>query len=150
MKLGYIGIHIWDTPPHDPTPALLWLYIVSLVYNPILAIVRASVLLFLLRLSGMKRSVTVAVWVIGAFNLCLMITVFISTIFMCDPIEHYWRPEEPGTCVNQLALFFSTAGLTVFTDLLVLALPFRIFLGLHTLARRAKIAILAVFLLGFM
>lgn len=112
--------------------------------------VKISVLLFLLRLADTRRAVKVYIWALMTFTACMMIAIFCSVMFVCDPVQYTWDPSIPGgKCFDKRPFAVWTAAVTIFTDLLVLILPFWIFLGLR-MARKAKIALLCVFALGFM
>ncbi|OLN87817.1 hypothetical protein CCHL11_00418 [Colletotrichum chlorophyti] len=148
MKELHIGMHYWDVPtPMDPTKGMIWIYIVGAVYNPILALVKQSVLIFLLRFSGVKNVVRNIVWGTAIFNFALMIATFFTVIFQCTPIEMNWKPMMPGNCIEQFTFGVSTACLTILTDLIAVALPFYIFLGLK-MNRKRKIGLMVVFMLG--
>jgi hypothetical protein len=152
MKLLYVGIHYWDVPAdYDPTPGLLWTYIVGAVYNPILAIVKQSVLVFLLRLASTKAGVRYAVWIVSAFNIAEMIAVFLVVIFQCIPIAANWDTALDATakCIDQSVFGLTTGALTILTDLFTLALPIYIFFNLK-INKKTKIALNVAFLLGFM
>ncbi|ORY64945.1 uncharacterized protein BCR38DRAFT_473941 [Pseudomassariella vexata] len=148
MKLLYVGIHVWDIPlDADFETGMLWSYITGAVYNPILAIVKQSVLIFILRFGGIKRVVRIVVWVTAIFNAALMIAVFFAVLFQCNPIEGYWKPYLGARCINSTVFAVSTAIFTILTDLVAIALPFYIVLGLN-LSRKKKIGLMAVFMLG--
>ncbi|OHE92260.1 integral membrane protein [Colletotrichum orchidophilum] len=148
MKELYIGIHYWDLPlPMNPTTGMIWIYIVGAVYNPILSLVKQSVLIFLLRFSGVKDVVRYIVWGTATFNLALMVATFIVVIFQCTPIEKNWKPAIAGECINQFSFGISTACLTILTDLIAVGLPFYIFLGLK-MQKKRKIGLMIVFMLG--
>lgn len=173
MRTAYLGVHFDDIPPSkchigshhsqlslllvadivwsqaaDPILGMQWNYILQLLYNPILALVKSSVLLFLLRLGGQKPGVRWTIHGLNFFNIGLMIAIFITVIFQCTPIAYFWdRTIEGGTCINTGAFYIATAGLTILTDILVLILPFWIFLGLK-MPSNIKIALLVVFGLG--
>ncbi|KAM0562305.1 hypothetical protein ACHAPJ_001992 [Fusarium lateritium] len=150
MRAAYIGIHAWEIPlDADWVGAQRWNYVSLLIYNPILALVKTSVLLFLLRLSGQKRTVRNSIVGLMVFNLCQMVALFICWVFQCTPIDFYWdkTPPKEGKCINEHAFLVSTASLTIMTDLLVLILPLWIFIGLK-LPLRVRLAIIGVFTLG--
>ncbi|KAK1542027.1 integral membrane protein [Colletotrichum paranaense] len=150
MKELYIGIHYWDVPlPMNPTTGMIWIYIVGAVYNPILALVKQSVLIFLIRFSGVKDVVRYVVWATATFNLALMIATFVAVIFQCTPIEKNWKPTLAGSCLEQFSFGISTACLTILTDLVSVGLPFYIFLGLK-MQKKRKIGLMIVFMLGIM
>ncbi|KAI5864004.1 hypothetical protein GGS23DRAFT_478008 [Durotheca rogersii] len=148
MKLLFIGIHYYDVPmPFDPTDGLIWIYVVGAVYQPILTLVKQSVLVFLLRFSGVKSGVRYVVWGTIIFNTLLMVAIFFAVIFQCLPIEKNWRPMIDGYCFEQFKFGVAAACLTILTDVVAVALPFYIFLGLQ-INKNRKIALIGVFMLG--
>lgn len=149
VKLLYEGYPADLAPP----PAELnmvavdyYAYLFELFYNPVLALVKASVLVFLLRLGGHKRSIRMAIYALNTVNAMLAIAIFLVTLFKCTPIDSVWEPEVKGTCVNTI-YYLITAVITVVTDILVLLLPFWIFLGLK-MKTKVKAAVIAIFTLG--
>ncbi|KAI1496538.1 CFEM domain-containing protein [Biscogniauxia marginata] len=152
MRTAYFGVHIYDVPPGaDFSIAMKWNYYIQILYNPILALVKSSVLLFLLRIGGHQRKIRYSIHALNIFNIGLMIAIFMTVIFQCSPVSYFWErirdPTLEGTCVNTGIFYVTTATLTIFTDALVLILPFWIFMGLKMPAK-LKVAIMAVFLLG--
>lgn len=152
MKTAYIGVHLKDIPPNaNMVLAQKWNYIIQILYNPILALVKASVLLFLLRLGGQQKKIRYSIISLLVFNLALMVAIFVAAVCQCQPVNYFWMrvsyPTPKGSCFDQNAFYIWTAGLTIFTDLLVLMLPFWIFLGLK-LAMKVRIALIAIFTLG--
>ncbi|OAA67983.1 hypothetical protein SPI_00178 [Niveomyces insectorum RCEF 264] len=149
MKTNFIGIHIADVPPTwDTVYAGIWNFAVQVLYNPILALVKTSMLLFLLKLGGHKPGIRWSIHVLNALNLSLMVAIFLVVIFQCKPIAYNWDVTIPGgKCIQQGVFYLATAALTIFTDVLNLALPFWVFLDLK-MPVRIKVALLFVFLLG--
>ncbi|CAK7197634.1 hypothetical protein SEUCBS139899_000282 [Sporothrix eucalyptigena] len=149
MKTNFIGIHIWDVPAeYDVVQSLIWNFAVQVLYNPILALVKTSMLLFLLKLGSQKPGVRWSIHVLNALNLSLMVAIFLVVIFQCTPIRYNWDTTiEGGHCIAQGTFYLATAALTIFTDVLNLALPFWVFLDLK-MPTRVKVALLFVFLLG--
>lgn len=148
IKTSYLGIHIEDVPEHDPIVPLRWQFIIQLWYSPILGAVKASILLFMLRLTSHMARVRWSIHALNALNLGLVATILLVVIIQCGPVEFNWdKSIRGGMCINQGWFYLSTAALTILTDLLVLSLPFWVFLGLN-MARGLKIAILCVFLVG--
>lgn len=153
MKTNFIGIHIKDVPApgtYDALPGLIWNFAVQVLYNPILALVKTSVLIFLLRLGGQKPGVRMAIHALNIFNIALMVAIFLTVMFQCTPVSFNWTPSiADGKCIKQGNFYLVTAALTLFTDILVLALPIWIFADLK-MKMKLKIALIIVFLLGFM
>ncbi|KAL6360449.1 hypothetical protein LRP88_06155 [Fusarium phalaenopsidis] len=154
MRLNYIGIHKKDIPlTQDFVLGQKWAFTIQILYNPILALVKTSVLLFLMRLGGQKREVRLCIISLLVFNLFQMVAMFLACVFQCTPVSYFWdrakeesiRPD--GMCINQNAFYIATSSLTILTDVLVLILPFWIFLGLK-LPLKVRAAIIGVFVLG--
>ncbi|KAI2615847.1 hypothetical protein GGR54DRAFT_252136 [Hypoxylon sp. NC1633] len=152
MRTAFLGVHVYDIPmTADVSLGMYWNYVIQTLYNPILALVKSSVLTFLLRIGGQRRNVRYSIHALNLFNIGLMIAIFMTVIFQCLPISYFWEritdPTLPGGCIDTGVFYVTTAALTIFTDILVLALPFWIFMGLK-MAPRVKLAIMVVFLLG--
>ncbi|RAL58375.1 hypothetical protein DID88_006055 [Monilinia fructigena] len=123
-------------------------YAIQVLYNPILAIVKSSILIFLLRISGQKKSIKYTVWGLLAFNNTMMIAIFFGVIFQCTPIAFNWRPDIPGGyCIKQGVFYVVTAIIFLITDIMVLLIPFWIVVGLK-MPRKTKLAVIGVFFLG--
>ncbi|KAF4974844.1 hypothetical protein FZEAL_8305 [Fusarium zealandicum] len=150
VKLNYWGWRQADVPDFDPIAGYWWNFLVQMFYNPVLALVKASILVFLLRLGGHKRSVRYAIHALNIFNALHAVAIFLTALFQCLPLEANWdfslRENPDVKCIDN-SFHVIASCITIFTDFLVLALPFWIFLGL-TMPRAAKIAVIGVFLLG--
>ncbi|KAK7753459.1 hypothetical protein SLS62_004534 [Diatrype stigma] len=149
IKTNYVGIPPDAIPPHDGREGLVWNYLVQLLYNPILALVKASVLLFLGRLFGQKRGARRCIRAVGAANGAHAAAVLAAVAFQCTPARRAWDAAAPGTCVDRRAFFTASAAANVLVDLLILALPLRVLVGLR-IPRRTKLALMCLFLLGFL
>ncbi|KAI1078397.1 hypothetical protein F5B20DRAFT_571641 [Whalleya microplaca] len=148
IKLHYWGWHTVDVPAFDPSPGLWWFYLAQLFYNPVLALVKASVLLFLLRLGGHKTGVRWAIYSLNTFNALQAIGIFLVALLQCLPIHANWdiKAKVDAVCVDN-AFHLTISCLTILTDILVLAIPFWIFLGLN-MKTPTKLAVIGIFLIG--
>lgn len=151
MRYNFVGVHTADIPAdYDPVPGMKYAYAVQVLYNPILAIVKTSMLMFLLRLSGQKRRVKVMIWSLLVLNNLLMIIVFFIVIFQCVPIAALWDSAiTDARCIHAPEFFVASTAITLLTDILVLLLPFYIVMGLK-MPLKTKIAVIGVFFLGFL
>ncbi|KAK2787081.1 hypothetical protein FQN52_007347 [Onygenales sp. PD_12] len=149
IKLNYYGWRAVDVPAdYDPSPGRWWFYLAQIFYNPVLALVKASVLVFLLRLGGQKPRVRYAIYALFTFNALQAIAIFLVATLQCLPISANWDPAvmATATCVDN-SFHVTISSLTILTDILVLALPFWIFLGLN-MPVASKVGVIGVFLLG--
>jgi hypothetical protein len=152
IRDGYVGVHAVDIPSHDDSKTWLYNWLGYLFYTPILPLAKISVLVFLLRLGGRQnRGVRIAIHGLIAFNTAQLISGMAFTLFRCRPVHLAWTayfsPESMGHCGN-LASYIMTAGsINILTDLLVLILPFRIFLDLK-INKKMRNALITMFMLG--
>jgi len=149
IKLGYFGWQQEDVPvDYDPSPGLWWFYIAQIFYNPILALVKCSVLVFILRLGERRRGIRTVVYVLIGFTALQAVAIFCVVVLQCYPIPAVWDPASypDAACIGS-EFHVTISSLTIFTDVLVLALPFYVFLGLK-MRTATKIAVLCCFASG--
>ncbi|KAK7966392.1 integral membrane protein PTH11 [Apiospora aurea] len=148
-KLGYFGWHKADVPPDfDPAPGLWWFYLSQIFYNPILALVKCSVLVFILRVGGLRRGVRWACFGLITFTALQAVAIFFAVLLQCLPIEANWdmAAKADARCIDN-AFHVTISSITILTDVLVVALPFYVFLGLK-MRRATKIAVICIFAMG--
>lgn len=151
MKLQNLGVHVWQLPtaPSDPRNSMIVNYIVVMLYNPELALVKSSVLFFLLRLGGFQTWFRRSIQILNWSNIGLLIAVLFASIFTCVPVQKYWNRATPGHCNNEAMQYLVTSGLTVLTDVLVLAIPIKVVVGLQV-TKKVKIVLTCLLCSGIM
>jgi rhodopsin domain-containing protein len=127
--------------------AKLYEWLIILLYHPVLGFVKASVLAFDQKFTGIKKSLRYTVYVLQAVNAGCMISVFCVTLFQCNPISLNWLPGYRRSCIDNIAFNYAYNSIVIATDIAVLAVPFWAFIGLQ-MRSRLKIALLGVFALG--
>ncbi|KAF5243573.1 hypothetical protein FANTH_8152 [Fusarium anthophilum] len=149
FRYEYIGFHTKDLPKnYDIEPVLFYNWIMQVLYNPILALVKSSILFFLLRLGGHNRGIKWAIYGLNGFNVALMIAIFLTVVFQTIPINAYWDLSiKPERQIDGPVFYISSAIITIITDVLVLLIPFWIFIGLK-MRIAAKLGLIVVFLMG--
>ncbi|KAK5654576.1 hypothetical protein OQA88_7205 [Cercophora sp. LCS_1] len=149
MRMMYLGVHVWQIPktPYNNRNSKIINYIVVMLYNPQLGLVKSSVLFFLLRLGGhqlfLRRSIQILNW----SNIALLIAVLFASIFTCVPIYKYWDRTVPGVCNNESYQYLITSGFTILTDILVLAIPVKIVIDLQV-TKKMKIILICLLCSG--
>lgn len=122
----------------------------TLLYNPILGLVKNAMLLLYLRLEAGTmdnlRRVTKGVLVI---NTALMVSIFTATALQCIPISKSWSSTETGRCIDKGAFYCVTGGITILTKNPVILIPSWMLFGLQ-MPLKKKAAIICVLSLGFM
>jgi hypothetical protein len=144
----------------------------QILYNPVLSLVKMSVVFLLLRIGEAKPAARKALWITLVLNMMLAIAIFFADTFQCTPFRYvYDFPAMDlaaqqaagadskgqvngvtitgGHCINQINFFLISAGLTVATDLLVLAVPTVIVWDLK-MTRRKKIIAAGILSVGAM
>lgn len=119
----------------------------QLVYHPILALTKISILVFYYRLSvsGTFRQVVMALIVT---NVALTMSIFFADFFQCSPINYIWdKSIEGGKCINTEAFFISSAALNIVSDFAVLLLPIPMVWKLK-INMKKKIVLILLFSLG--
>lgn len=100
----FIGIHAKYIPKTaNLETGIIWNYASQLIYNPILAIAKCSVLVFLLRLGGHKRRIRWSIYALLAWTSLQMLATFIVVVFQCQPISYFWTRVyvlNGGVCID--------------------------------------------------
>ncbi|KAK3686129.1 hypothetical protein B0T22DRAFT_538324 [Podospora appendiculata] len=73
----------------------------------------------------------------------------LSTVFNCWPVEYYWNfaTGMAGSCMDKSAITFTNAGLNIFTDVILIAVPIPLLWRLQ-IPRRQKIVLMCLFGVG--
>lgn len=134
----------------------------QLLYNPILAIVKASLIVLLFRLEDHRPVVRWNLHVLFWVNIALMISIFLADLFQCTPLHYVYdypamdlaaqkagNGTSGGKCIGQIQFFLGSAGLTILTDIWLLCIPTIVVWRLQ-MSRRKKIAVIAVLSMGLM
>lgn len=163
-RVGYTGYHSKDVPDpsiDDQVYSFQLNMAAQLLYNPIICLVKASVLLFLMRLGDQRRVIRYSLIILFIFNIGHMIAVFFGVLIQCLPIHMYWDHPKTDqiiddkivnpnyTCFNIEAFFMATASIGILTDILILSVPIAMVWPLE-LNLRKKLAVGFVLSLSWM
>lgn len=118
----------------------------ELVYTFDVALIKASILCFYLRLFPSRRF-RVTTLVVGSTVLVWWIAVSIIGVFQCSPIYRFWTPEVPGTCLTMKTVFTINAVPNVVQDIVILLMPVDQIWGLQA-TRAQKIRLYVTFGIG--
>ncbi|AEO70551.1 uncharacterized protein THITE_2015113, partial [Thermothielavioides terrestris NRRL 8126] len=133
-------------------PSLIWkyfrtFYISIVLYNASLTAIKITFLLQYYRILGtgqMRKVIMVAFVFIALWSISQLLVV----IFTCSPIDKFWLPDTPGTCIPNLPFWYINAAGNIVTDVTVFVLPLPVLSRLK-LRRNQKLGLIAVFCLGF-
>ncbi|KAL4908688.1 hypothetical protein BDW74DRAFT_175370 [Aspergillus multicolor] len=172
-KLSHSGYHSWDIPNQtiaEQVKAQKYNLANRLLYNPILAIVKTSVIVFIFRIEDHRPIVRWNLYILFWINLALMISIFLADLFQYTPLHYVYdyptmdlaaqqahgadtngmkdsKPVKGGRCINQTGPFLGSAGLTILTDIWLLCISAIVVWRLQMNLRK-KIAIIAILSMG--
>ncbi|KAL4868952.1 hypothetical protein BDV12DRAFT_208847 [Aspergillus spectabilis] len=128
-------------------PTLKHWYVYQLVYPITVGLVKFSILTQYYRIFEVKNF-RIQLIVVGVFVLIYTIVCIFINAFECHSKPwRAWDPTFPEGCNNLPAAYFSTAAITIFTDLVILVMPLPQIIKLN-LNRRRKYALIVIFLTG--
>lgn len=123
--------------------------IASILYLPLLAMAKFSILFLYLRLGPIhwfRVAVFTLMFVVVGANFALIF----AFIFACHPVKRGWDLTiTEGSCINRAALYVSTAVLNMLTDILLLLLPIPMVVRLQ-MPRIQKFGLILIFAVGSM
>ncbi|KAF2629552.1 hypothetical protein BU25DRAFT_447024 [Macroventuria anomochaeta] len=155
VKMWHIGIHIWDVDPNEIEPNYDEFYAVQLAFNllniPILPLVKASIILLLLRAGSIITWLKKVLYCILAFAIGSSLIPWFLYIFTCPPqTGNTWKPRTFGNLhcmgrhrMGELLIWVTCANLL--TDLLILPIPFIIVRRMMSARLRSRLVVLTVF-----
>lgn len=119
----------------------------TLVYNPVMVMIKASFLWSLQKLRSPRVWVRRSLWAIQAINAAYGIAhIFVSAV-PCIPVKKKWYPETPGSCYDGVNFIIGTITIVLITDALVLIMPTWIIYDLQ-MARSRKVLAVSFLSLG--
>ncbi|XWW97979.1 hypothetical protein V2A60_005975 [Cordyceps javanica] len=120
-----MGRDVWTLTPSQITRFGLGFYVIEVLYFQQVATLKLSLLFFYIRIFP-SRPVRRLLWGTVAFvSLWGIIYVFLG-IFQCTPVSYFWTKWDhahSGHCLDINALGWSNAGMSIATDIWMLAIP---------------------------
>ncbi|WYZ40941.1 hypothetical protein EsH8_IV_001282 [Colletotrichum jinshuiense] len=145
-----LGLDIWVLHDYQITNFLRYLLAVQTLYIFVLAVVKASILLFFLRIFPEKKF-RITVWLTLAYNLFVGFIFIVFSFVQRQPIWliwEGWREKEPrGVILDLNKLGLSHGGMNIVLDVWMLILPVTQLYKLN-LGMKKKLGIIAMFSVG--
>ncbi|KAK8068670.1 hypothetical protein PG994_005286 [Apiospora phragmitis] len=141
-----LGTHTWIQPLEDFIPYMKSFYVSIILYNVGLCLIKVSILLQYRRIFTQKLTQ----WMAGgllAFMLAWTVTLSVLLPLVCYPVDKFWEPARPGSCVDQLAVWYVMAGVNIVTDFAIFIIPLPV-IKLLQLPTKQKMLLVVVFGLG--
>lgn len=151
-RYAFVGFSSTDPSrlSEDARKVTYWDFVTQALYNPVLSLVRSSVLFLLLRVGGHRPGVRYTIHIMNTLNLMFMIAVFLVVLFQSTPIKASWDTNVKAISHIDFGDFaVATACITIVGDIFVLAIPVWLFLGLQ-MRLSSKLGLIAAFLLSGM
>ncbi|KAF2199333.1 hypothetical protein GQ43DRAFT_442572 [Delitschia confertaspora ATCC 74209] len=155
VKMWHVGVHIWEVPPNEIEPNYDDYYAVNLAFNllniPILPLVKASIILLLLRAGSVIEWLKKVLYGILIFTVGSAMVPWFLYIFTCPPqTGNTWKPRTFGGLhcmgrhrMGEMLIWVTCANLL--TDLLIFPIPFIIVRRMMSARLRSRLVVLAVF-----
>ncbi|KAF2712032.1 hypothetical protein K504DRAFT_531187 [Pleomassaria siparia CBS 279.74] len=155
VKMWHVGIHIYDVPPNEIEPDYDMYYAEVMAFNliniPILPLVKASIILLLLRAGSVIEWLRKGLYGILIFTVGSALIPWFLYIFICPPqTGNTWKPTTFGglRCMGrhrmgEMLIWVTCANLL--TDLLIFPIPFIIVRRMMSARLRSRMVVLAVF-----
>ncbi|KAH7361232.1 hypothetical protein BKA66DRAFT_573579 [Pyrenochaeta sp. MPI-SDFR-AT-0127] len=155
VKMWHVGVHIWEVPPDEIEPNYDEYYAVVMAFNllniPILPLVKASIILLLLRAGSVITWLKRVLYAILVFTIGSALIPWFLYIFICPPLTgNTWKPRTFGGLhcmgrhkMGEMLIWVTCANLL--TDVLILPIPFIIVRRMMSARLRSRLVVLAVF-----
>ncbi|KAF8848854.1 hypothetical protein BDZ45DRAFT_605262 [Acephala macrosclerotiorum] len=150
VGMGF-GLNIYDIGTAHLVTALELFFFGEIAYVTILGLCKTSVLLFYLRIFPYARC-RVACYVMLTWVAISTALYQFLVLFRCLPLSYNWEGWKtdlghPDRCLNLNVLGYSSAGINIAQDIVILLIPIPWLIGLNTSPRK-KFQILVMFGVG--
>ncbi|KAL4756301.1 uncharacterized protein BDW70DRAFT_166325 [Aspergillus foveolatus] len=119
------GYHAWDVSKSDMINFQKASYAVTLVYVPMVFVIKVALLAVMLRIFAPDRHKVMIVYGTIIVLLLYYIPALFIKVFFCRPISTYWFGAEVtgGTCLDQRKVIIADATISIISDFWILVLP---------------------------
>lgn len=150
LVLNQFGEHTFWLTTGQVVRSLKFFFYTELFYMVSVTLTKLSLLLFFLRIFPSRTLLKIA-WALGIFIVLSNFCILIALAFQCVPFHGYWTnwmyKTNPVKCINQFAALNVAAGLGIFHNVAILALPLPTLWGLN-LPWQRKLNLLVMFSVG--
>ncbi|KAJ8108892.1 hypothetical protein OPT61_g7852 [Boeremia exigua] len=149
INVSYTGYRTEDIPPGalNKIEASKWRFVNAVLYNPILALIKVSFILTLIKLDSPSIWIRGSLWTLFTINVMFGFAGTLVALLNCRPIPKFWDRTIPGTCMNTAQYIYGTISVTIITDALVSIVPVFILFNLQ-MPRRTKALVISFLSLG--
>ena len=144
-----LGFHILDleairTEAQKVTGAQ-WMIVVEMLYNPVVALTKISILLFYKRNTPSEFYQHV-IHGTAAFIALHCTAIFFANIFQCTPVSFLWEKYlvVGGHCIDIGAVWLTSGIINIVTDFLIMLMPQPVLWCLH-LSLQKRLTLMGIF-----
>ncbi|KAB8242391.1 hypothetical protein BDV35DRAFT_28515 [Aspergillus flavus] len=141
-----LGSHITMIPEKNLTIYLKIGWSNSLVYSSCIAFVKFSVLALYKRLFSTPRMIFAANIVAG-FVILWWLSVCVVGILLCLPVNKFWDPTVPGSCLDSAQYYYGQQIPNILTDAVLLVMPLK-FVWALPISKTQRLLLSGVFVTG--
>ncbi|KAJ5197938.1 uncharacterized protein N7498_007055 [Penicillium cinerascens] len=144
-----LGVSRQDLPQEDIRHQMLYLWLSIPFYNLSLVLSKLSALVLYARIFR-YRGFLIANYTLMAFLIVAGLWMVISGFAFCSPVSAFWSGSKLSVqkhCLPTGPVWFTNAGMQIFTDVVILVMPMFILSKLK-LPKRQKAGIMVVFGVG--
>ncbi|KKY25965.1 putative integral membrane protein [Diplodia seriata] len=123
-----------------------WFWVSTWIYLTGVALAKISILIQYIRVFVGTKTI-IASWATVAFIVTCCLVCFFGGIFACSPVEKFWNPTIPGTCINYLAIWYLHCSMAIATDLAIVVIPLPTIVNMN-LENKKKWSLAFTFALG--
>ncbi|KAG9250314.1 uncharacterized protein F5Z01DRAFT_683959 [Emericellopsis atlantica] len=140
------GRHVSSLAADDRLMALKLFYVAQIFYKLTINLTKAYILALSLRIF-VQRWFCISCYVLLGVILSYTFATTFSSIFQCNPINGAWDKSTSPKCIDLTVNWYSNAGFSIATDILILLLPMQPIWACK-LPINQKRALILVFALG--
>ncbi|KAK1753616.1 hypothetical protein QBC47DRAFT_415394 [Echria macrotheca] len=142
-----LGHHVWTVSPENYSHWLFEQWYTLFLYATSLGFTKLSILFLYMRILVHGTRMRLANYIVMGTVVACNIWIFITSFINCIPLEATWDLSVQGKCLG-LASALGNSIIHILTDFIIFALPLPVVVSLR-IHRKQKIALMAVFCLGF-
>ncbi|KAF4313488.1 integral membrane protein [Botryosphaeria dothidea] len=140
------GKHMNEIPLPTLSLQTYWFWTCTWIYLLGVAFAKLAILVQYLRVF-VGKCTRVASWATIVFIVTCCLVCLFGGIFACTPIEKFWNPSLPGTCINFLIIWYLHAAMATSTDFAIVLIPIPTIINVNMESRK-KWSLAFTFALG--
>lgn len=146
-----LGRDVWAIPPGFIPSFAAVFYAMEIIYFAEVSLIKLSLCFFYLRIFP-SQNIRRVLWVTVGFNVLTGLLFVLLAAFHCMPVSHAWKQYEAtpssGQCINNNALAWANAIISIVADFWVIAIPFSQMKKLPQLSWQKKLGVGIMFSTG--